>query len=312
MRSVVEAALDTVRSVAELKDIHIELYIGADVDTVFGDEARLQQVVWNLLSNAVKFTPRGGRVDVSVEQHDGNVVVSVADTGQGISPAFLPVVFDRFRQADPSAARAHKGLGLGLAIVRYLVDLHAGSAHAESDGEGRGSKFIVRIPIQASIPTGAAEDVDSERPSIRAALSEGGAVLLGARLLVVDDEPDARELLALILEQYGAKVMSVHSTEAAMELLSCTPVDVMICDIGMPHEDGYTFIQRLRTLGHSAGSVPAIALTAYARLEDRHRALAAGFQLHVTKPIDPTELVASIVRLLKNKRDQQAEELAAI
>jgi PAS domain S-box-containing protein len=303
VRSVIEAALDTVRPVAETKDIHVEVTIAPDVDTLLGDEARLQQVVWNLLSNAVKFTPKGGRVDVGVEQVENHVVVSVTDTGQGISPAFLPVIFDRFRQADSSAARAQKGLGLGLAIVRYLVDLHAGTAHAESEGEGRGSKFVVRIPIRAAIPNGVGDEADSERLPAPLPFSAGGALLQGLRTLVVDDEPDARELLALILEQHGAKVIVVGSAAAAIDVLSCAVPDVLICDIGMPHEDGYAFVRRLREQGEPLDRLPAIALTAYARLEDRHRALAAGFQLHLPKPIDSTELVASIVRVLKSRRE---------
>lgn len=303
VRSVIEAALDTVRPAAEAKEIQIDVTIAPDVDTVFGDEARLQQVVWNLLSNAVKFTPRKGRVIVSLEQVGGHVVVSVTDTGQGISPSFLPVVFDRFRQADPSAARAQKGLGLGLAIVRYLVDLHAGTAHAESEGEGRGAKFVVRIPIRAAIKSGVAEDAEPERIPTPLPYSGGGAVLQGLRLLVVDDEPDARELIALLLEQHGAKVMRVHSAKAAMEVLSCTTPDLMICDIGMPHEDGYAFMSQLRALGLPAARVPAIAVTAYARLEDRHKALNAGYQMHVPKPIDATELVAGVVRLVRGRRE---------
>jgi signal transduction histidine kinase/CheY-like chemotaxis protein len=290
LRLVVESSVDAVRPAAAAK--HITLLTSFDPlgRPVTGDPSRLQQVVWNLLSNAVKFTPTGGEVRVVLEHADGRLRLTVTDTGLGIKPDFLPFVFDRFRQGDQSTTRAFGGLGLGLAIVRHLVELHGGTVSAASAGEGLGSTFTVELPqleereAEGARAGGAAAGA---RPAVR---GPNFAVLKNLRVLVVDDEPDALDLIRVILEQRGASVTTAGTASAALEALEAEGADVIVCDIGMPGEDGYGLIRKVRAQG-PGGATPAIALTAYAADSDRAQALAAGFQLHVPKPIDPESLV---------------------
>lgn len=295
--SVIDAAIDTVRPAAEAKEICVECKFDPTIGIIMGDANRLQQVMWNLLSNAIKFTPKGGRVDVKVAEIDSRVQIQVSDTGEGIAPNFLPFVFDRFRQADSSKTRSHGGLGLGLAIVRHLVELHGGTVTAESPGKGQGATFIVNLPMKAA----SVQENSPEQPSplLNCEVDQNCLLSLeGLLVLVVDDELDTRQLLTTILSQYGAEVMAVASTAEALEALPLFHPDVLVSDIGMPQEDGYTLIRKLRTLSQEqGGKTPAVALTAYARAEDRTQALLAGFQLHIPKPVNPAELAAVVANL---------------
>jgi PAS domain S-box-containing protein len=298
--SFIESAIEAVRPAAEAKEIRIQKVMDTGVVSVAGDPARLQQVVWNLLSNAIKFTPKGGRVQVRLERVNSHVEITVSDTGVGIKPEFLEHAFERFRQADQTTTRDHGGLGLGLAIVRHLVELHGGTAVAESPGEGQGATFIVKLPI---VPVYQKENLaERVHPAARDTLPtyECPDRLDGLKVLVVDDEPDTRELLKVGIGQCGAEVKTASSVQEALEAIEQERPDLLISDIGMPVEDGYDLIRRVRALPHeSGGSVPAIALTAYARTEDRMRALRAGYQMHVPKPVEMAELVtvaASLVR----------------
>ena len=288
MVPVVEAAIQAVKPGADAKGIRIESNLIPCV--VAGDANRLQQVVWNLLSNAIKFTPQGGQVTVSLDHVANNMEVSVRDTGQGIKEQFLPYVFDRFSQGDGSTARRHGGLGIGLAIVRHLVELHGGTVLAESTGEGRGATFTVSIPARAlqSLEYSHSLEPGSSNPGF-------DPTLIGLRLLVVDDEADARFLLQTLLTNCGAEVRCAATTQEALSIADEWKFEVLISDIGMPKEDGYELIRRIRARSPEAGGrVPAIAVTAYARPEDRFRALSAGFQSHISKPIDQTELLRAI------------------
>jgi PAS domain S-box-containing protein len=294
---IVQAAIDTVLPAADAKEIRIECKFDPTVGVVMGDGNRLQQVVWNLLSNAVKFTSKGGIVTVQLERINSRIQIRVSDTGGGIAPEFLPHVFERFRQADSSTTRSHGGLGLGLAIVRHLVELHGGTVSAESPGIGQGSTFIVNLPMKAvAVNVKKPEQLppvneDCENPNSLPTLN-------GLRVLVVDDEPDARQLITTVLGQYGAQVMAVASAFEALLALPKFHPDILVSDIGMPQEDGYALIRKLRTLSQDQGGrIPAVALTAYARAEDRTQALLAGFQLHVPKPVNPTELAAVVANL---------------
>ncbi|MEW6496871.1 MAG: ATP-binding protein, partial [Cyanobacteriota bacterium] len=295
---VIEAAIDAVSSAADAKAIQIQLMLDPSAGIVSGDPDRLQQVVWNLLSNAIKFTPKGGRVEVELSRIGTYIQIRVTDTGKGISPEFLPFVFDRFRQADSSITRSYGGLGLGLAIVRHLVEMHGGTVRAESPGEGQGATFIVQLPVRvlstpAKVPRRNSSAVESEQSV------DNSSVLDNLRLLIVDDEADARELLSTLLNFHGADVQAAASAGEALEMLQTWKPDLLISDIGMPQEDGYTLIRKVRALASEASSqLPAIALTAYAREEDRIHALEAGFQQHLSKPIDPSELVNAIAQLV--------------
>jgi len=290
LRAMVDAALETVKVAAEAKSLQIGVGIGADVPPIAADATRLQQVVWNLLANAVKFTPPGGRIDVGVQCREGEVRLSVHDTGQGIEPDFLPYVFDRFRQQDGSITRRHGGLGLGLAIVRHIAELHGGYASAASEGEGRGACFEVVLPA-TRVPQPAA--IQPQPP----AGQESRTVLAGLRLLVVEDERDSLQMLGDLLSGYGAEVALADSAARALEWLSCSRFDLLLCDIGMPEMDGYALMREVRRREAGSGTaIPAVALTAYGRAEDRVRALAAGFQNHVTKPVEPEELALVVVR----------------
>ncbi|HVF67028.1 MAG TPA: ATP-binding protein [Pyrinomonadaceae bacterium] len=308
---VVESALDSVRQAAEAKDISLGFEFGAGPEVVSGDPDRLQQVVWNLLSNAIKFTPKGGRVGVNLGREESDVLIRVSDTGQGISPEFLPHVFERFRQADGSTTREHGGLGLGLAVVRHLVEQHGGRVSAECKGEGRGSTFTIRLPLAAvrergeQRVSGSLRDAGGKKKA--AVAPDTASPLSGVRVLVVDDQPDARELLALVLERAGAVVSTAENADAAVSLLKERPADVLVSDIGMPGEDGYKFVGRVRALPASEGGrVPAVALTAYATEEDRRRALDAGFEEHISKPVEPSALVAAVVTLAARGRGEGA------
>lgn len=307
---IIEAALDAVRPAAEAKGIRLRTMLNSAAGPVSGDANRLQQIVWNIVSNAVKFTPKGGVVEVRLERaglpSEPHVEIALSDTGQGIRPDLLPFIFDRFRQGDSTSTRAHGGLGLGLAIVRHLVELHGGSVQAESPGEGRGATFRVKLPL-AVIDS---ESGDSRRAQLLASggLSEQNEPqLAGIHVLVVDDESDSREILKIMIEQYGAEVKTCASSVEAFESLKHLKPDVLISDIEMPGEDGYRLLERVRSLGPDhGGHVPAIALTAYARAEDRKRALSAGYQMHMVKPADPAELALIIARLAANNHKKFA------
>jgi PAS domain S-box-containing protein len=291
LQPVVEAAIESVRPGAEAKGMQLELVLDRNAGVVSGDPERLQQVVWNLLSNAIKFTPRGGRIQVCLQRVDSHVEIAVSDTGQGIDPEFLPHVFERFRQADSSSTRTHGGLGLGLAIVRHLVELHGGRVRAQSPGEGQGATFVVELPL-AILHQPLAPDRIHPRAG-EGVPFDGKPNLRGVRILVVDDEPDTLDTLRAVLEQAGAEVRSAGSARDALVTLDQWRADVLVCDIGMPQEDGYSLIRKVRALAPERGGyMPAVALTAYARVEDRLKVLSSGFQMHVPKPVEPAELVA--------------------
>jgi CheY-like chemotaxis protein/anti-sigma regulatory factor (Ser/Thr protein kinase) len=292
---VVEAAVDAVRPAANARGVSIVTMLVPRAGPVAGDPGRLQQVIWNLLSNAVKFTAKGGRIEARLEQEGNEVVVRVRDTGAGIDAAFLPHVFERFRQADSSSTRLHGGLGLGLAIVRYLVEAHGGSVSAASEGPGRGATFTVRLPVTPvrtrRVPL--APDAGAVEAAARRF-----ATLDRVRVLVVDDDPDTIEVVRQVLESAGAQVIAAASAREALAALSARPPDVLLSDLGMPGEDGYAFIRKVRSLDPARGGrVPAAALTAYTRSEDRREALLAGFQVYLPKPVEPAELTAAVARL---------------
>lgn len=288
---VVAEAIDTVRPTADARGVTLTTAIG-HVGPVAGDAQRLQQVVWNLLSNSIKFTPPGGTVTVRVEQTGSTVRIVVSDTGQGIDPEFLPHVFDRFRQAARPGQAGRTGLGLGLAIVRHLVEAHAGTVHAASDGIGKGATFTVELPVMVGRTAPTAHGGGYGQPF------ETALTLDGMRILVVDDDRDTREMLRLALAQYGAAVrVAASADEAFTELLAACP-DMLVSDIEMPEASGYDLIRRIRLSDRpELRRLPAVALTAYARAEDRVKALIAGFQTHVPKPVEPAELVAVVASL---------------
>ncbi len=298
LASIVQTAIATVRPAAEAKGIKLQSIIDPIHGVMIsGDGNRIQQVLWNLLTNAVKFTPKGGRVQILLERVNSHLEISVIDTGEGIAPEFLPFVFDRFRQADASITRRHRGLGLGLSIVKQLVELHGGSVRVQSDGPGKGTTFVVALPLM--VVHGKPEP-QAERRHPRATQGPDGAEqvcveIAGVRVLVVDDEPDARALVKRLLEECHAIVTTAASAPEALRLLEGASFDVLLSDIGMPDVDGYALIQQVRSLkGFKGNNIPAIALTAYARAEDRVRAISAGYQMHVTKPVEPVELITMI------------------
>jgi CheY-like chemotaxis protein len=259
----------------------------------------LQQVVWNLLSNAIKFTPRGGSVKVVLERVNAHLELSVTDTGKGIDPEFLPHVFERFRQADSSSTRRHGGLGLGLAIVKQLVEMHGGTVRASSSGVDQGATFVIQLPTAVFQPAEATDDAEATRIGGELMpIDRDSFNLSGINVLVVDDEPDARLLVSRLLGECEASVSVAGSTAEALNILKDARFDVLVCDIGMPGEDGYTLIRKVRALdvGHG-GAVPAIALTAFARSKDRVRAMLAGYNVHVAKPVEPQELIATVATL---------------
>ena len=290
--NVIEAAIDSVRPAFEAREIKFETAVKS-ASPVLGDANRLQQIFWNLFSNAVKFTPRGGQVNVAVHRQDLQMQISVTDTGIGISSEFLPYIFDRFRQADGSTTRAHGGLGLGLAIVRHLVELHQGEVEVESRGKNRGATFTVRFPIAPAATLHASGE--ALQPEIADPLLNSSKILDGLRILVVDDEADARDLVTSILTRCGGEVRCSESAAEAIRAFREWNPDLLVSDIGMPIEDGYSLIRKLRRLrSKRAKQIPALALTAYATDEDRSLALSAGFQMHLAKPIEPKSLVTSI------------------
>jgi signal transduction histidine kinase/ActR/RegA family two-component response regulator len=297
LRPVIDTAVQSVTPAAEAKNIRLLTTVDHGTQAVAGDPARLQQILWNLLSNAIKFTPRDGRVEVVLSRTDSHVELVVRDTGQGIRPEFLPFLFDRFRQGDASTTRQHRGMGLGLSIVKSLVEMHGGTITAQSEGEGQGATFIISLPLS---PVPKAEPRDDGRDVSTFMLTPTLEVprLTGVRVLIVDDEPDARDLLKRILSEFEAEVETVSSASEALPLVESGHPDVLVSDIGMPEVDGYELIRAVRLLpADDGGQTPALALTAFARSEDRQRALLAGYQAHVAKPIEPSELVTTIASL---------------
>ena len=291
---MIEAAIDSVRPTADAKHIQLEFNSTTGSDSVLMDPARMQQVVWNLLSNALKFTPEGGSVTIGVSVADTTLSLRVTDTGAGIRPDFLPYVFDRFRQEDGATTRAHGGLGLGLSIVRHLVELHGGEVRAESEGEGKGSAFMVSLPL-AQAPAMTSAYASPRHESLEALPS-----LEGVRVLVVEDEIDSRTLVAAVLQRQGAVVDTAGSMAEAIEALERNAPDVLLSDIAMPGVDGYELIRYVRARPEWA-RLPAAALTAFVTPADRGKVLLAGFDTHVPKPVEPAELTA-VVAALANKR----------
>ncbi|MCW5626726.1 MAG: response regulator, partial [Burkholderiales bacterium] len=294
----VEAAIESVEPAAAAKGVRLERIMDPQVGAVSGDPARLQQIMWNLLSNAIKFTPKGGRVQVVMERVNSHVEISVADTGIGIPADFLPFVFDRFSQKDSSASRPYGGLGLGLAISKQLIELHGGSLRVKSPGEGLGATFIVGLPL--SVAHAADSETAREHPTASSVMPDHNPLpsLVGIHVLVVDDEPDARDLIQYLLEDAGARVTTGASGTEALLQLEVSPPDVLVSDIGMPGMDGYQLIRRLRASELKSRRVPALALTAFARTEDRKKAMLAGFQTHLAKPFDVAELVIVVAGLV--------------
>jgi PAS domain S-box-containing protein len=299
---VIQAAVDAVVPAAEAKQIRLQAVLDPKAGSVTGDPDRLQQVVWNLLTNSIKFTAKGGRVQVSLQRLPSNVEISVSDTGSGISPEFLPFVFDRFRQADASSTRVHGGLGLGLSIVRHLTELHGGTVSAYSPGEDQGSTFVVRLPLNNEVEIGSKA---LPYPNTGCITVDSPHILQGVKVLVVDDEPDTLELLRMVLELRGASVVTENSAAQALERFKETAPDVLLSDIGLPGKDGFDFIREVRSLPpERGGRVPAVALTAYTRAEDRTTTLAAGFDMHIPKPVQPADVVAVVASLTARMSDR--------
>jgi PAS domain S-box-containing protein len=298
---VVHNAIATVQPAADAKGVRLQTIIDPHVGPVSGDPDRLQQVLWNLLSNAVKFTPKKGRVQVRVESVNSHIEINVSDTGIGIAPEFLPHVFERFRQADATLTRHTSGLGLGLSIVRHIVEMHGGTVYAESDGEGRGATFRVRLPLMIVHEAAAHEVREHPRTEKREPLTSLTS-LAGMRVMAIDDEPDALELLRAALEAAGAEVITMSSAAEALDRMADVQPDALVVDLGMPQMDGFAFITRLRAVDDpTIRDIPAAALTAFARSDDRTKALQSGFEMHLAKPIEPGELVASIATLFRRR-----------
>lgn len=296
---VIRTAVDAVRPAASAKSISVDVFINEDAGFIVGDADRLQQVIWNLLSNAIKFTPEKGRIEIRSERVGSHLEIRVSDTGIGIEEQFLPFIFERFRQADPSMARAHGGLGLGLAIVRHLVELHGGTVRAESAGKEKGTNFIISLPLAAAPEVSAYSDPRQSSDETNNAQSEAPD-LKNLRIIVVDDEADTLEILKIALERCGAEVRVALSAAEALKTFTGWKPDLLVSDLGMPGEDGFEFIRKVRNLApEEGGNVPAVALTAYVREEDRLKALNSGFQRHVAKPIDPTALAKILEDLIK-------------
>jgi hypothetical protein len=295
---LVKTALDTLQPSAEAKNIKIKSKIDFEANIVRGDSDRLQQVMWNLLSNAVKFTPQGGEIEVRLERAESQARIIVSDTGQGISPEFLPLVFERFSQADGTSTRKYGGLGLGLAIVHHLIEMHGGTVKVESAGANQGTTFTINLPLVtaqsgAGILNGSSTEADKDSSA------ERFSGLEDFRILVVDDEPDTLELLITVIKSCGASVRAAESAQEAFQAVEQFKPHILVSDIAMPGEDGYSLIRRLRTLSpDKGGAIPAISLTAYAREEDRTQALKAGFQMHLAKPVNPEDLLAAIRELI--------------
>ena len=294
---IITAAIDSIRPAAEAKGIRVQTMLDPAAGPISGDADRLQQIVWNLLTNAVKFTPKGGRIQVKIQRINSHVEIVVSDSGVGISKEFLPYVFDRFRQADASSTRIHGGLGLGLSIVRQLVDLHGGSVSVHSEGEGKGTTFTVTLPFVGVVSQNVAESVHPTQGE-EVISFDGLPSLQGLKVLVVDDEADTRELIREVLKECGSEVITSNSAADALVALEEHKPDILISDLGMPDEDGYSLISKIRALpDERGGQIPAAALTAYARAEDRMRVLRSGFQFHLPKPVDSAELVTVVASL---------------
>jgi len=300
--SIVEAAVDSATPAAEAKNIRLKAILGTGNDIISADSARLQQVVWNLLTNAIKFTPKGGQIQVLLQRVNSHLELSVSDTGIGIPPNYLPQVFERFSQKDSSTTRNFGGLGLGLAICKQLVELHGGAIKAASLGEGKGATFSVQLPLSIV----QLEDQGAPRIHPTAETHPGEIVplpsLAGAHVFVVDDEPDARELLRTVLKDQGAQVTTFVSAQTALAALKTTRPTVLVCDVGMPKMDGYQLIRTLRAEESRSERLPALALTAFARAEDRKRSLVAGYQAHLAKPFDVGELILVLADLIGRSR----------
>jgi signal transduction histidine kinase/CheY-like chemotaxis protein len=303
LQDVVKAAVASVRHSADVKGIRLQVVLDPLAGPVRGDPSRLQQCFWNLMSNAIKFTPKGGRVQVTLERVNSHLEVCVIDNGEGIKPEFLPHLFERFRQADASTTRRHGGLGLGLSIVKHLVELHGGQVRAKSAGEGQGSTFCIELPLMVVHPPAEPSREHPRSGAPRPAETDttyplDHPSLEGITVLAVDDEPDALMLVKRVLEGCGAKVLTATSAAEALQIVKRERPDMILSDIGMPGEDGYDFMRKVRTLpADQGGRIPAAALTAFARAEDRTRALRAGYQTHVAKPVESTELTAVVASL---------------
>jgi signal transduction histidine kinase/CheY-like chemotaxis protein len=305
LNSIIATTVETVRPAAEARDIRFGAVLDPLAGPVRGDPNRLQQILWNLLTNAVKFTQRGGRVTITVARINSHLEIEVADTGEGIDPAFLPHVFDRFRQADATSARQHGGLGLGLSIVKQLVELHGGTITAKSPGKGLGSTFRIGLPLMPMNADPSESEDARQHPRRSAGISADlrPVDLNGIAVLVVDDELDSRMLIERLLVGGGARVVTAASAAAAMQALLRETPDVLVSDIGMPGDDGYTLIRRVRNSGAEFAHIPAIALTAYARIEDRVRAIQAGYQIHLSKPVEPIEFLAMVNSIGQRPRE---------
>jgi CheY-like chemotaxis protein len=308
MASIVGDAIDTIEGDANLKRITIARDLDETTGTIAGDAARLQQILWNLLSNAIKFTPEGGRIAVRLRREGTEAEITVTDSGAGIRADFLPHIFDRFQQADQSITRRFGGLGLGLSIAKHLVELHGGAIRADSAGIGQGATFTITLPVSAAAR---AEDQSPSEMQANGSVQPSDS-LAGIRILVVEDEPDTREFLDRFLRGYRADVVVAESAKEALSRISEDGVDIVVSDIGLPQVDGYDLMHRIRRLpANAGGAIPAIALTAYARSEDRTRAFRAGYQAHLAKPIEPAELVATIASFAElieaRRRSRQSE-----
>jgi PAS domain S-box-containing protein len=304
MAHVISDAVNTVRPAADAKHIAVETILDAEAGPVLGDANRLQQVVWNLLSNAVKFTPKNGRIEVALQRVNSEVEISVGDSGEGISSEFLPYVFDRFRQGDGTSTKMHSGLGLGLAIVRQLVELHGGTVNAHSDGLGLGATFKLRLPVLSINSAPGSKTASRDSILTRAMFTEGLSIgcpplLDGVRVLVVDDDSDTRQMLNAVLSECQAEVITAASAAEAIVEIERRKPDVLVSDLGMPDQDGYELIKKIRDMesADATAMIPALALTAYAKAEDRVRALAGGYQVHLSKPVEPAEFVLVVANL---------------
>jgi len=297
--ALIDAAVESVQPGLVNKGLRLVLDVDRGATPVAGDPVRIQQVLWNLLANAVKFTPRDGRITVALDRTASHHQLRVTDTGIGISPEFLPHVFDRFRQADGSTTRSYGGLGVGLAIVKQLVELHGGDVRAISDGEGRGATFVVSLPVLPVRQSDAPYALGPPPPHVE---TEEEQPLTGIGVLVVEDDDDSRALLAAMLSYSGATVWTAATADAALTLLGHQQPDVIVSDIGLPDRDGYALARAIRALPAPHGGIPAIALTAYARSEDRRLALLAGFQLHLGKPVDRDQLCLAVASLAGTQR----------
>ena len=307
LRDIIVAAVDSVRTAADGKGVTLDVHLPDTAASLSVDPDRLQQVVWNLLSNAIKFTPEGGGVEVTLDARPTEASIVVTDTGAGISPEFLPYVFDRFRQAEASSTRTYGGLGLGLAIVRHLVELHGGTVRAASAGEGHGTTFTVKLPVRVARRTAAQEEVEARLQAAERPAQLRSGVLAGMRVLLVEDAEDTRELVGAVLEQHGATVIAVDSVAGAREALARAHPTVLVSDIGMRGEDGYTLIREMRRRSDAVRLLPAVALTAYASADDRRRALREGYDLHIAKPVDPDQLVTMLAEVVRATRSNRAE-----